>query len=303
MAKKSNSKKKTVKNVVKSEEDNGVESKNGVQKPKTPAKFQCKQCEKKFNNRESVSLHAYAAHKIPEDVVAYEIIKPNVEVKKAKKKEVEKDEIEKNKVAKDEEADKMQVDEANIYQDSRIVFIGAVARYIILTIWWIFFTQWCFGLPLMDKIFILTGGKCVIEKEPIHSSFIKSIEDEIWTSTTVTSYHCKKLKGNWHGGHDPSGHVFLLIHSSLYLFLETFENWRDTIEIIRIRSFKEFSRALWELPQLLIIALISLWWFMLLMTNTYFHSILEKLVGLIFGYIGIVLVYIIPRVYLKQKFE
>ena len=50
-----------------------------------------------------------------------------------------------------------------------------------------------------------------------------------------------------------------------------------------------------EYSQLIIGGLIGLWWFMLLMTNIYFHLSLEKLVGLGFGYIGVAGLYWIPR--------
>ncbi|KAK6463620.1 Fat storage-inducing transmembrane protein [Scheffersomyces coipomensis] len=207
---------------------------------------------------------------------------------------------------------------------------AVIIRYGLVTIWWIFFTQWCFGLPIMDKIFILTGGKCVInDKQSIPKALSHLIEffEEIGfeseggdleanilklESSIVSSYSCRRLRGSWEGGHDPSGHVFLLIHSSLYLFLEALPYWQSwTVLLDNIRAFSRevrsnnktiqqrgiiLSQFIIGNPHILIILLISLWWFMLFMTNIYFHSIAEKLVGLIFGYVGVLAIYYIPRI-------
>lgn len=200
-----------------------------------------------------------------------------------------------------------------IYKSSTINRQRLIKRflihYLLATLWWILFTQWCFGLPIMDKIFIWTGGKCQLELNNInhndhhhlHNSFIQTLEN-IWESTRITSYSCRKFKGDWIGGHDPLGHVFLLIHSSLYLYLETipyfpgFTNIKNSLKrLIQVDSLESKFKILWDTPQIFIILLISLWWFMLLMTNMYFHLILEKLVGLIFGYIGIIGIYYLPR--------
>ncbi|KAK6459374.1 inositol phospholipid synthesis and fat-storage-inducing TM-domain-containing protein [Scheffersomyces xylosifermentans] len=198
----------------------------------------------------------------------------------------------------------------------------AVINYVLATIWWIFFTQWFFGMPIMDKIFVLTGGKCVIEESTSNNHryihLFQAIEDQIGKleSKYVTSYSCRKLKGNWEGGHDPSGHVFLLVHSSLYLFLEVQPFWiswsyfKGTVITAyknitqpnktigdKIKTFKDLVV---ENPSVLVVKLIVLWWFMLFMTNIYFHSIAEKFVGLIFGYFGIIGIYYVPR-YIKPS--
>lgn len=205
---------------------------------------------------------------------------------------------------------------------------NAVINYIVVTIWWIFFTQWCFGLPIMDKIFVLTGGKCSIDTNSmahfnpnhhhVHANFVQKLEN-IWESTGITSYNCRRIKGSqWIGGHDPLGHVFLMIHSSLYLFNEMINYWpgwtyikHNLSQILtsgndngndngngngtRSLSIGDKLLLLWNTPQLIIGGLIGLWWFMLLMTNIYFHLSLEKLVGLGFGYIGVAGLYWIPR--------
>ena len=98
-------------------------------------------------------------------------------------------------------------------------------------------------------------------------------------------------------GHDPLGHVFLMIHSSLYLFNEMINYWpgwtyikHNLSQILtsgndngngngngtRSLSIGDKLLLLWNTPQLIIGGLIGLWWFMLLMTNIYFHLSLEN---------------------------
>ncbi|EGW35656.1 uncharacterized protein SPAPADRAFT_58864 [Spathaspora passalidarum NRRL Y-27907] len=192
----------------------------------------------------------------------------------------------------------------------------AVIRYAVITMWWILFTQWCFGLPIMDRIFVLTGGKCVVEDPGRHVKLFANLGNGKSVSSTISSYNCKRIKGSsWEGGHDPSGHVFLLIHSSLYLFLETAEYWPgwgaliNSISSVVHNHEKTIIEKLKQLailgvkihPQLLVIGMISFWWFMLLTTNIYFHSIAEKLVGMVYGYLGIVVVYFVPRIFRQQS--
>lgn len=177
----------------------------------------------------------------------------------------------------------------------------AVIRYLAATFWWILFTQWCFGLPIMDRVFVYTGGKC-IAPDAKHWAHLFEEVDGIFHSNKVSSFACRSIKGSWEGGHDPLGHVFLLVHSSLYLFFEIKPFWNGWAQVkrdvTRLRGPNlpaKIIESLKSTPQLAAIALLALWWFMLLMTNMYFHLIAEKLVGLVFGYVGMVVVYYIPR--------
>lgn len=209
----------------------------------------------------------------------------------------------------------------SVQREKRIEFlIKAVVRYAIATFWWILFTQWCFGLPIMDKIFVLTGGVCVLEPHPTAQTtppltianhelgqlFLQDLETLAWKSNHISSYHCRKFKGSWSGGYDPSGHVFLMIHSSIYLYFETsaWFSWTDLRNVVPQIKQSLHDRGYFEthkwlvlrgIAQFLLVTLVSLWWFMLLMTNVYFHSIVEKLSGLVFGYFGVIAVYVLPR--------
>lgn len=132
--------------------------------------------------------------------------------------------------------------------------LRSLLRFTLATTWWFTFTQWFFGSPIMDRFFIWTGGYC----ENLEHIF--------------SSYHCRRLGGVWTGGSDPSGHIFLLSLSSLLLFHE----------MSKLRSRHWF---IWCFIALL------LWMF--LITSIHFHSLFEKIVGLAWCYLIILLVYLI----------
>lgn len=169
----------------------------------------------------------------------------------------------------------------------------AVINYVVVTIWWIFFTQWFGGLPIMDRVFVLTGGGCVVN-QPTLPTFVP--HGNQFKLTSVSSYSCRRLRGSWQDGHDPSGHVFLLTHSSLYLFLETAPFWVSWTHLASgLRQVRHDVRAAVHHPHLVVMPLVGLWVFMLFMTNVYFHSTAEKFVGLLFGYAVVLPLYYIER--------
>lgn len=139
-----------------------------------------------------------------------------------------------------------------------------ILRYTLATVWWYAFSQWLFGLPIMDRVFVITGGTC----------------EGVADGTAVTSAACRSHGGKWVGGHDPSGHSFLLVHSSLFLWFEILPTLRKPAEAVPGAVKGVF-------------ALLGLWWWMLLMTSIYFHSFLEKIAGLTWGLIEVSVVYIV----------
>lgn len=164
-------------------------------------------------------------------------------------------------------------------------------RYVVATAWWIFFAQWFFGFPLMDKVFILTGGSCT------------EISSEKYSSNEVSSAQCRVLKGKWTGGHDPSGHTFLLTHASLYLWIEllpyikrylrvgsliTFENTKESPE-----TDSTAASIMGSLFMTVTSAFLVIFWWMLLMTSVYFHTFAEKVTGLLWTYTGISIFFIL----------
>ncbi|RPA99676.1 hypothetical protein L873DRAFT_1806170 [Choiromyces venosus 120613-1] len=149
----------------------------------------------------------------------------------------------------------------------------ALLRYAVATLWWISVTQWFFGPPIMDRTFLVTGGTCqLINTDPMLA------KKEMGTAQMVfTSAACKVAGGKWSGGHDLSGHVFLLTHASLFL-------WSELLPILSLSGV-----AGWE--SVGVLALLGLWWWMLLMTGVYFHTWREKITGWIVAIVQWVVLY------------
>lgn len=100
----------------------------------------------------------------------------------------------------------------------------ALVRWGLVTTWWVFVTQWCFGPALIDRSFLFTGGKCELAEARLEAGTDVSGKD------IFTAVACKTAGGNWRGGHDISGHVFLLVLGSYFLLQEVgwvyLNHWR-----------------------------------------------------------------------------
>ncbi|RIA84934.1 inositol phospholipid synthesis and fat-storage-inducing TM-domain-containing protein [Glomus cerebriforme] len=151
----------------------------------------------------------------------------------------------------------------------------SVMRWILATCYWYIVTQRFYNGPsIIDRIFLYTGGKCS-------------------QSQIFEAYVCKKNGGLWTGGHDLSGHCFLLIHASLIL-------WEEMRAISYRPGSWEIAREKEKLLTLIFFFVLLLWWLMLAMTAIYFHSFQEKLTGTILGvlYWALAYIFIFPH-YIK----
>lgn len=130
----------------------------------------------------------------------------------------------------------------------------------------------------------------------------------------ITHAACKAIGGQWRGGHDISGHVFLLIVGSAMLWLELLpavlrmEGLREARRIftadglirrVTVESDEPASSA--KTPRDMgvgiqaALGVAALSWWMLLMTAAYFHTWFEKLTGLLVAFTAIYVVYFLPR--------
>lgn len=91
--------------------------------------------------------------------------------------------------------------------------VRAILRWGLVTGWWILVTQWFFGPPIIDRGFRWTGGKCEVVEEMVE-------EGSAGTGDVFTAVACKAAGGRWQGGHDISGHIFLLVLGSGFLLQE-----------------------------------------------------------------------------------
>lgn len=96
--------------------------------------------------------------------------------------------------------------------------LKAGLRWAAVTTWWVLVTQWCFGPALIDRGFRFTGGKCEVAEAAVFSGGFDP--DNKAASEVFTAVACKASGGKWRGGHDISGHVFLLVLGSWFLLQE-----------------------------------------------------------------------------------
>ncbi len=190
--------------------------------------------------------------------------------------------------------------------------IQAITRYLAVTAVWIAVTQWFFGPPIIDRSFRWTGGQCEI-------IYGNSAEDEIKRAEmgdvreVFTGAACKAIGGKWQGGHDISGHVFLLILGSAMLWLELLpavlkmEGLREARRVVtpdglvRSVSIEQDAPVVPDAPKELGIGIkvalfvAGLSWWMLLMTAAYFHTWFEKFTGFLVAFGTLYAVYFLPR--------
>ncbi|TID01836.1 FIT family protein scs3 [Colletotrichum higginsianum] len=186
--------------------------------------------------------------------------------------------------------------------------VQATLRWALVTTWWFFVTQWFFGPAIIDRGFRWTGGKCELVEEKVEMG--EGDAKEVFTAVA-----CKASGGRWSGGHDISGHVFLLVLGTGFLLSEVgwvVMRWRGssreersvvmtdgaiktaTVESQGLRGEPVPGDAL-GLGGKFAAAIIGLSSWMLLMTAIYFHTWFEKVTGLVTAFVALYGVYILPR--------
>lgn len=112
------------------------------------------------------------------------------------------------------------------------------------------------------------------------------------TRKFVTGVACKAVGGKWNGGHDISGHVFLLVLGSMFLFEEVLHvvyrsarNKQERTVYMKDGAVKSaevedqrdaVGHGQWTLGSKIVVAVGGLSVYMLLMTAAYFHTWFEK---------------------------
>ncbi|KAL8771981.1 MAG: hypothetical protein Q9209_002646 [Squamulea sp. 1 TL-2023] len=144
--------------------------------------------------------------------------------------------------------------------------LQSILRWAVVTLWWMLVTQWCFGPALIDRGFRLTGGQC----ELIRSESARQEMGDV--REFVTGAACKLAGGKWKGGHDISGHVFILVSGSASLGLEVLGAMVNDARTGAERKQERLGKWGWGI----VVGVVGMSWWMLLMTAAYFHTWFEK---------------------------
>lgn len=121
---------------------------------------------------------------------------------------------------------------------------------------------------IIDHVFIWTGGVCSISK-------------------TRSAERCRVLGGSWEGGFDISGHFCFLTNVSLILWYELY-HCQKYISDNELRVNRKFA---WI--EYLTLFVLAMWLFVLSVTATYYHTVGEKVLGLVMGYTCPTVMYIL----------
>ncbi|KAJ5106640.1 hypothetical protein N7456_003315 [Penicillium angulare] len=189
--------------------------------------------------------------------------------------------------------------------------IQAFSRYALATTVWYLMTQWFFGAPIIDRSFIVTGGKCQEALKQVEKAKADS-NPTIQLETLFSAAACKAAGGAWRGGHDISGHVFMLVLATAMLAFEAIGvgafsfGWSTEGESGRERKASDPNSprangqdegsdlgVKWSLR--LVWGVVGLGWWMLFMTAIWFHTWLEKWSGLAVALSTVYAIYILPR--------
>ncbi|KAL8914389.1 MAG: hypothetical protein Q9171_001019 [Xanthocarpia ochracea] len=144
--------------------------------------------------------------------------------------------------------------------------LQSVLRWVVVTFWWMVVTQWFFGPALIDRGFRLTGGQCELMRSDAARQEMGDVRE------FVTGAACKIAGGKWKGGHDISGHVFILVLGSASLGLEVLGAMVNDSRTGSEGKQERLGRWGWGI----VVGVVGMSWWMLLMTAAYFHTWFEK---------------------------
>lgn len=183
--------------------------------------------------------------------------------------------------------------------DAPLLIVRPIVRYALATLWWYLLTQstW-FGSSsaqapsITQRVLEFSGAQCVAPDG--ESGFMAILEPELCRPGAVRAA-AGAPRPYWHGGHDVSGHTFLLVHASLFL-VETIAPVLPAVLSKRGHGVAKTTRVTTaeQAATAFVLLLVTLWAVMLLTTSVYFHTLPEKLSGLVFGLAGFMITSLVP---------
>ncbi|KAH3682263.1 hypothetical protein WICPIJ_006773 [Wickerhamomyces pijperi] len=165
---------------------------------------------------------------------------------------------------------------------------------------------------IVDNLFIYTGGSCELTSEQLKilsssTLFAKSCVSlgGDWIDTVTDSFcsisklrvHdaevCRGIKGHWVGGFDISGHFLYLVNNCLLLLNEVrvlnyvevdLENQKTGRDWLTQRDYIFYCN-------LICLFVVVVWTYLVCITSIFFHSVTEKGLGLVMGYVSSLVIY------------
>lgn len=164
---------------------------------------------------------------------------------------------------------------------------------------------------IIDRLFLYTGGACHVQPSHVKSAAERAIDAKscntiygIWqegtcvlTATRLSrmitdSQVCRRF-GKWHGGFDISGHFCFIVTLSTVFWFELI-NFTTSCDLESLRDSKLKKSTV--ILQWVLLIVLAIWIQMLFITAVFYHSFIEKVLGLLFGYITpFMMYYLIPK--------
>lgn len=175
----------------------------------------------------------------------------------------------------------------------------------------------------IDHVFLMTGGKCVIDKAVanilakssktlqqcaeyngtwvrLQEGFCLITPDQL--SRRISSAQICYKYGEWEGGFDISGHFCFITTLSLILWYELYD-FEISYFHNDVESQKQSESSSWldftvtNVVRWCVLICLSIWIEVLLVTSIFYHTVLEKLLGLALGYVAPLLFYhVLPEI-------
>ncbi|BGP16729.1 hypothetical protein JCM10213_009147 [Rhodosporidiobolus nylandii] len=172
--------------------------------------------------------------------------------------------------------------------------LACLRRYLLATLFWFYLTQatWFgtrLGPSVAHRILRSSGAVCV--PAALSSGGGLHADGPNEASAPV----CTGARGEyWRGGHDVSGHAFMMTHAALFLFellLPLLPSLFPSLFAASPSAARNAPQSRRAHPVVALVgyaatAVLILCWWMLLMTSLFFHSPAEKLTGMAFGLLG-----------------
>lgn len=121
----------------------------------------------------------------------------------------------------------------------------------------------------IDFLFIFTGGSCT------------------YNDSIRNAQRCKRYGGEWVGGFDISGHICFLVNISMILWIEL----ANLLEMVQSYELNDCVRVWHQIVIVGVLTTLFIWVCIIAVTSVYYHTIPEKILGLLLGYVCPLLIY------------
>ncbi|KAF4303635.1 Fat storage-inducing transmembrane protein [Botryosphaeria dothidea] len=166
--------------------------------------------------------------------------------------------------------------------------VRGVLRWMLVTLAWVFITQWFFGPPLIDTLFRFTGGQCELVRDPAARDAMSDAREYITAAT------CKPAAV----ARNPAPPSCAPRACATARRIVMSDGKTRTAGAEAQRESHAYSAADEKDPGLGVkasLAVMALSWWMLLMTAAFFHTWFEKFTGLLVAFLAIWSIYFLPR--------